>query len=229
MSAARNPRAPRRSENETRDRLIDTAERLWADEGLGSVSLNRIRKEAGEKNASVINYHFGSEEGLLLAVLRRHWDAIIADRRARLATINRGDGVAAVQGLAEAMVLPFAATLTTPEKPSCYVQLMAQWYRSPAWRNAKSLSGWNDNAVRETELVAIDILPELPAWVVVQRMRFLIGMGINVLADWESAERLAQKPAGHLPRQVVITMLIDSHINLLGGACAAWLKEEETP
>lgn len=215
----------KRGDSDPRERLMSTAERLWAEEGLGTVSMNRIRKEAGAKNASAINYYFGAEEGLLRAVLRRHWDAIIGERRQRLAAIDRSNRQRALRGLSEAMVLPFAATLTTPEQPSCYVQLMAQWYRSPAWRNAKSLRGWNDNAVREAEEAAVEILDDLPAWVVVERMRILIGLSINTLADWERVERRNPPPSGHLPRDVVIALLIDSHVGLLGGECAVWLTE----
>lgn len=223
MTISGSARPVRRNENDTRERLMNAAERLWAEEGLGAVSLNRIRKEAGEKNASAINYHFGSEQALLLAVLRRHWDAIIQERRERLAAIDFSDRQKALRGLAEAMVLPFAATLSTPERPSCYVQLMAQWHRNPAWREAKALKGWNDNAVREAERVAVAILDDLPAWIVVERMRFLISLGINTLADWERAERRERRPSGHLSRDVVIALLIDSHVGLLGGECSPWL------
>ena len=61
----------------TRALLIATAERLFAKEGIGSVSVRQVNKEAGLGPAAV-HYHFGSKEALLDAVLGRHADPVRA-------------------------------------------------------------------------------------------------------------------------------------------------------
>ncbi len=226
MAEQRRAQEIRDSESGARERLMSAAERLWAEEGLGAVSLNRIRKEAGERNASAINYHFGSERDLLLAVLRRHWHRIARQRRELLALVDvKGDRRIALRGLVEAMVIPFAATLSSPEQPSCYVQLLAQWYRSAAWRNQQAMKSWGDNAVPEARRMAVAILDDLPPWIVEQRMRFAISLGTNALADWERVERRPERPASHLPREVMVALLIDSHVGLLAGECTDWLAQ----
>jgi AcrR family transcriptional regulator len=55
---------------DTRTKILDTAERLFAEEGFAATSLRTITAEAGVNLASV-NYHFGSKEALLFAVLGR--------------------------------------------------------------------------------------------------------------------------------------------------------------
>ena len=73
--------------NPTRERLINTAERLYALHGLDGVSLDRIRREAGEKNASALQYHFGSKADLGYAVVEEmirpyveaNWRPALAD------------------------------------------------------------------------------------------------------------------------------------------------------
>ena len=53
----------------TKEQLIQTAERLVALHGIDNVSLRQIGAEAGMANNSVVQYHFGSKEGLIQAIL----------------------------------------------------------------------------------------------------------------------------------------------------------------
>ena len=55
---------------DTRERILDVAERLFADSGFASTSLRDITAEAGV-NLAAVNYHFGSKEALLGAILER--------------------------------------------------------------------------------------------------------------------------------------------------------------
>ena len=55
---------------ETRERVLDVAERLFADSGFVSTSLRDITNEAGV-NLAAVNYHFGSKDALLVAILER--------------------------------------------------------------------------------------------------------------------------------------------------------------
>ena len=54
----------------TKDRILDVAETLFADNGFAATSLRDITREAGV-NIAAVNYHFGSKDGLLGAVLER--------------------------------------------------------------------------------------------------------------------------------------------------------------
>ena len=57
------------STTDTRVKLLDAAERLFALTGIGGTSLRAITSEAGANLAS-IHYHFGSKEALLEARFR---------------------------------------------------------------------------------------------------------------------------------------------------------------
>ncbi len=63
----------------TKDELLDSAEKLFAQEGYHGTSVRAITKEAGAHLAS-INYHFGSKEKLLKEVLERRLIPINQDR-----------------------------------------------------------------------------------------------------------------------------------------------------
>ncbi|WP_424624760.1 TetR family transcriptional regulator [Achromobacter marplatensis] len=53
----------RQMQVDTRERLLDAAENLFAREGLSRPSVRQITSEAGV-NVAAVNYHFGSREGL---------------------------------------------------------------------------------------------------------------------------------------------------------------------
>lgn len=55
---------------DTRQRLLLTALRLYAREGLHAVSLRRISAEAGSKNSAAMHYHFDNKLGVVQALMR---------------------------------------------------------------------------------------------------------------------------------------------------------------
>ncbi len=67
---------------ETRERLLDAAEILFADLGFDGVGLRQIAEQAGEAVSS-ITYHFTSRDGLIKAVIGRRF-LPINDERLRL-------------------------------------------------------------------------------------------------------------------------------------------------
>lgn len=57
--------------SKTKERILDTAQRLFADHGVGGTSLRDITKEA-KVNLASVNYHFGSKEELVKSILERN-------------------------------------------------------------------------------------------------------------------------------------------------------------
>ena len=68
----------------TRERIKRAARRLFALNGVDAVAVRDIIAAAGQKNASALNYYFGSKEGLIetligdaLAIAHARWDAAL--------------------------------------------------------------------------------------------------------------------------------------------------------
>lgn len=55
---------------DTPERILDTAEKLFMAHGYDGTSMRMVTTEA-EVNLAAVNYHFGSKEGLMQAVFRR--------------------------------------------------------------------------------------------------------------------------------------------------------------
>lgn len=64
MLKAQKAQAPVR----TREQLMRAAEKLFARDGIDRVSVRAIIREAGQKNESALQYHFGNREGLIEAL-----------------------------------------------------------------------------------------------------------------------------------------------------------------
>jgi AcrR family transcriptional regulator len=68
----------------THERILDAAEKLFADQGFNGTSLRDITK-AADVNLAAVNYHFGDKETLYTEVIRRR---IVPINQARLARLE---------------------------------------------------------------------------------------------------------------------------------------------
>jgi AcrR family transcriptional regulator len=93
--------------SETTDRILDTAERLFAERGYGATSLRSIIAAAGV-NLAAVHYYFRSKEALLDAVLTRRLEPVNRERLALLEECERaaGGGVPALEGVLAALIGP---------------------------------------------------------------------------------------------------------------------------
>jgi AcrR family transcriptional regulator len=108
---------------DTRERLLATAEELFATRGIDAVSVRDIT-EAAEANTASINYHFGSKRGLIDAIVERRADAL-GRRRAELLDELEGAGPVNLRAVTRAMVLPTAELVHDDPTGRFYVSFLA--------------------------------------------------------------------------------------------------------
>lgn len=108
---------------ETRERLLDAAERLFAERGLDAVSVRDIT-EAAEANTAAIHYHFGSKQDLIAATLERRAD-VLGTRRAELLDELEGQADLDLRSVVRALVRPTAELSTADEGGRNYVAFLA--------------------------------------------------------------------------------------------------------
>ena len=91
----------------TKENLLDTAERLFAERGVKETSVREITKAAGSHLASV-NYHFNTKYGLIQAVISRRIEPM-KQRRFELLDAyeaEAGDNPVPVEKIIYALVAP---------------------------------------------------------------------------------------------------------------------------
>ena len=83
------PAKPDRS-SETRELILVTAERLFAEQGVETVSNRQVSEAAGQSNNFAVGYHFGTKDDLVLAIVRRHSEPVERRRADMLALLSSG-------------------------------------------------------------------------------------------------------------------------------------------
>ena len=92
------------AEKTSREKLIHSAEHLFAERGFDGVSVRDIATDA-KVNSALVGYYFGGKEGLLAEVYARHCEPLKLER-ARLLHAFDADGNASLEQILEAFIVP---------------------------------------------------------------------------------------------------------------------------
>ena len=156
---------------DTKQRILDTAERLVAEQGYSGTSLRHIIAEAGV-NLAAVHYHFGSKEELLDELILRKAGPVNAERIERLDRVlsEAGDAAPRVDTVLEAFLQPMAeAADRDPQFVRLMGRIMAEGLlQSVVQKHFQSVSRRYLDALRKA-------LPDLPEEEFLWRAHFMIG------------------------------------------------------
>lgn len=168
----------------TKDRILDTAERLFAEHGYDATSLRQVTREA-EVNLAAVHYHFGSKIDLLRAVFGRRVDHINAERLAQLESVERaaGEQPASLEAILEAFFGPPLRYAVPQEEGWHHFMVLVGRLNTTGGEAFTAVKGVFQE-VRERFFPAIrravpELAPEELAW----RIHFLIGSMCALIAD----------------------------------------------
>lgn len=117
--------------SETREVILDAAERLFAEHGVAAVSNRQVSEAAGQANNFAVGYHFGTKNDLVLAIVRRHVPFIERRREEVLAEIK---GSSDLRDWLACLVRPTVDHIASLGSPSWYARFSAQVMTDPALR-----------------------------------------------------------------------------------------------
>jgi AcrR family transcriptional regulator len=161
----------------TGDRILDTAERLFAENGLERVSIRDITAAAGA-NVGAINYYFGSKEGLVFAVFNRRLTPITEERLAALDQVEKAAGEAALQveDVLRAFIRPVVAHALDPKWGSAsFSKLMGRLVGEPGTTAGKLKAAHFDRLAARFDPAILRAVPGLSPEELHWRMRFIVG------------------------------------------------------
>jgi AcrR family transcriptional regulator len=164
------------SPTDTKIDLLEAAERLFAEHGIARSSLRAITREAGANVASV-NYHFGSKEGLVKAVLARRLEPLNRERLARLdRCLESAKGDPDLECVLQALVGPALQMMRDGEPGhKSFAQIMGRAIADPEERvRTILLDEFREVIDRFTAVLAV-ILPHLSKEELFWRFHFMIG------------------------------------------------------
>lgn len=167
----------------TRARLIAAAETLFAERGIDAVSMNEVQRAAGQKNKSALQYHFGTKEQLLRAILDKHVPGIELRRHRYLDAIEASDRYE-VRDLMKALVAPVFEKLDDADGGRAYVAVFAQIIGSPStamlWSDAIHENRGADRLIRLLDRM----VPGIPAPVRMARYLLVTELLFHGVSDF---------------------------------------------
>ncbi len=213
-----------------RDAMIDAAERLVAEHGLAAMSLREVQVAAGQRNKSAAQYHFGTREGLIEAVLLARM-APANDRRHELLAAATADGeTPTVRQLVEALVRPVAEHTVLASNRSHWARFLMQCSSDPTLSEVvrRSVEG---EAYRRLHQLLIESVDHVPEALRVRRVEHAVGLAFMSLAAAEQARDDGATPAP--PAAIQVEDLVDQCVGLLlappSAATIAALQLDDRP
>ncbi len=169
----------------TKERILDAAERLFAEVGFESTSLRMITSKAGV-NLAAVNYHFHSKEDLVRAVFARRIRPLNA---ARLEGLRRhldsvGDGRPNLEEVIRAFVEPVVMLKGDPSG-AAVGRLFGRTYSEPSEAVRRPFFELMREVGRPFTEAFRRALPDLPQVDLLWKTHFAVGVVAHTLAGAE--------------------------------------------
>jgi len=167
------------TETDTKERILEAAERLYTERGIRASSLRAITAEAGA-NVAAVNYHFGSKQELLRALIERR---VGAANEQRLELLDRLES--APEGRApsiEEILDAFLRPVFAESRGAGMRSVTALLFAEPLEIKAPLIAEIFGSIQQRFSTALARALPEVPEPVLGQRFPFVIGCMIHMIS-----------------------------------------------
>ena len=184
---------------DTRERILDAAERLFMAHGYEGTSMRQITGEAGV-NLAAVNYHFGSKESLMQEVFRRRLDWLNEERMRVLDAYEKDAGGNALKP--SQIVDGFFGTLLRLADDDqhggmTFLRLLGRTLTEPSEFIRTFLAHEYKPVMDRYKEELFRALPEVPKAEIVWRFHFMLGAtsyaiagtdALRLVTDWQIEE-----------------------------------------
>ena len=169
---------------ETRELILATAERLFAQHGVEAVSNRQVSEEAGQSNNFAVGYHFGTKDDLVVAIVRRQSEPI---ERRRLAMLAKVSGSPDLRDWVSCLVRPITEHLAAQGSPTWYARFIAQVMTHPSLRKLVVNEAVSSRPMQQTIEGTLRLVPQLPPDVRQERSDMSRLLIVHMCAERERA------------------------------------------
>ncbi len=186
-----NRSGPRKAGEATRERMLDSAEALFATHGYHGTSMRDVAEAAGSRIA-LVTYHFGSKDTLFSKVVERRASFMAHQRIQALdsARVRAAEGPIPLRDLVAGYVWPFVERSTHGGQGwKNYSLLVARIANSPDW--AIVISAHYDAVARQYLAEFRSALPTVSDENVFRAFSFMVGAMLGLVAEPRRIENLS--------------------------------------
>ena len=181
---------------DTRERILDAAERLFMAHGYEGTSMRQITSEAAV-NLAAVNYHFGSKESLMQEVFRRRLGWLNEER---LRVLNEMELAAGGNPLKPSQIVDgyFGTLLHMADDEArggvTFLRLLGRTLTDPSEFIRTFLANEYVGVMERYKAALFKALPDVPKAEIVWRFHFMLGAtsyaiagtdALRVVTDWQ--------------------------------------------
>lgn len=184
---------------DTRERILDAAERLFMAHGYEGTSMRQITGEAAV-NLAAVNYHFGSKESLMQEVFRRRLDWLNEER---MRVLGEMETEAAGKPLKPSQIVDgfFGTLLRLADDQErggvTFLRLVGRTLTEPSEFIRTFLAHEYATVMERYKEALFKALPDVPKAEIVWRFHFMLGAtsyaiagtdALRLVTDWQIEE-----------------------------------------
>ncbi|MCL1063134.1 TetR family transcriptional regulator [Shewanella benthica] len=195
--------------SDTKTRILDAAEKLFAERGFSETSLRLITSKA-EVNLASVNYHFGSKKELIRAVLARYLDVFMPAASSEIMNLQSSDKDASLNDIFSTLVKPLLdLNQLRSEGTRTFLQLLGRGYiESQGHLRWFITTHYGDHLTQFVKAVA-DSAPHIPPAEMFWRLHFTLGTVVFTMASADALTEIAAADFGeHNDIEAVIRKVI---------------------
>lgn len=204
----------------TKQRIIVTAERLFAERGLSGVTVRQINEAAGQRNTSAIYYHFGNKSKLIEAIfqfrMKGYEEGSARSYEELLAKDRTGD----VRAILVAMSAPMRRALFSADD-WYYLRFVAQYLTDPQTSVAPFKGFLSTACVKRMLALLRAAVPYLPESVFQLRLQSILYLNIISISEMAKALHGSPSMAGKDEIALRYEDLMDTECAMLTGPVGA--------
>ncbi len=176
----------------TKDKILNAAERLFAEHGFAETSLRMITTKA-DVNLASVNYHFGSKKTLIQAVFERFMDRFTAGLSDELDKLNSSDSSLEVIDVLSTLTRPIILLdELRPDGAGVFMNLLGRAYAETQGHIRRfAMERYSDISKRFSMLLhaaSPTMQPSEMFW----RLHFMLGSFIFTLAGHKALQEISE-------------------------------------
>lgn len=203
--------------NKTKDKILDVAESLFAEQGFNDTSLRAITSKANVNLASV-NYHFGDKKTLVRAVLDRYLEAFMPAVGEELQRLNQ-ESEYSMQDVFSCLKKPLLKLDDLrPHGAARFMSLVGRGYTDVQGHLRWFITTRYSEVLTQFTDLIIKANPNLSAETLFWRLHFTLGTCVFTMA---SSQALTEIAFNDYDRAVDSSVVINQLIPYLAAGVAA--------